>query len=319
LLSPKSSPKHSPTKSPRKFFRSGTAPPKEVSFCNVEKLEEIGSGSAGTKVYKAYADGWLCCLKELTLDDFTTEKDITNFKKEILTYASLPTDNIHLCRFLGWQMSNSHVQLFLTLYDYTLKDLINDRKSVGAFFSEYEIIDYSIQLLGALHVVHNRRIMHRDLKSFNILVRKGATSNSNPNVSVASNVLVLSDFGDSIVCTQKTTNTFTGTLCWVAPEVLLSTKTNKGYSSQADLWSFGMVMYELMTLEIPYHEEPTTIGISKKIVLGKLPTISEKVAELYRNILPVWESLVAYDPDQRPTAAGALMLFAKLRSDLQPK
>ena len=85
-----------------------------TGYKQVERLKQIGKGGCGITVWKARIDGWLCCMKELERKD-VTKKEEDHFKKEIVNYSSIPQDNKHLCRFLGWQQTETHIQMFLTL------------------------------------------------------------------------------------------------------------------------------------------------------------------------------------------------------------
>lgn len=65
--------------------------------------------------------------------------------------------------------------------------------------------------------------------------------------------LRLGDFGESKLLPKKIATTLAGTTRWIAPEVF-DWRGGKGYSFEADIWSFGMLLYELMTLKIPFFE-----------------------------------------------------------------
>ena len=94
------------------------------------------------------------------------------------------------------------------------------------------------------------KIIHRDLKTENILVHNG--------------VYKICDFGLAKVMDKLTSNskmTILGTRCTMAPEVL----EGKEYGIQADMWSFGVVFYEILTAELPYKVVITEKEINKSI------------------------------------------------------
>lgn len=266
---------------------------------SVERTKKIGSGAFGSTVYKAVVNGWLCCLKEFPLDN-ANAIDTDSFKKEIQTYTSVPCDNEHLCRFLGWRETSTHIQIFLRLYDTSLDKVLQEMRQRNDYFSEAQLTLLAVQLLGALQVLHNRRIMHRDLKGGNVLVNYGDESHL---------CLVLSDFGESELGHKS--RECVGTTRWMAPEVLSATKT-VGYSEKVDIWSFGMLLYEMMTLTVPYADEPNHLHIPDLILTGKIPTINDAVRKRYPRVLLLWEELVCFDPGQRLSAADALILFGRL-------
>jgi serine/threonine protein kinase len=283
---------------------------------DVERLIAIAKGGNGITVWKARIDGWLCCMKELERCN-VTPKEESHFKKEIVLYSSIPQDNKHLCRFLGWQQTETHIQVFLTLYDGSLNDVIQTLSEQDGHFTEQEIVDYSIQILGALHVLHNRRLLHRDLKSHNILyqgVRKQNQGGGNLH-------LILSDFGESILLSPRNkAKTCVGTPRWTAPEVLLSnTNKKEGYSDKIDMWSFGMLLYEMMTLSIPYNTDPH-LSIAKKIIFAKLPDFNNVTQqERYSRILPIYYDLLQYDHTKRLSSGQALIRFEELATQLKLK
>lgn len=114
-----------------------------------------------------------------------------------------------------------------------------------------EIVAYILlQTVRGLNTLHNRNIMHRDIKSDNILI------NSIGDIKLA-------DFGYSAQLTQekKGRNTRVGTIYWMAPELI---KGKKQYDSKVDIWSFGIFAIELADGEPPY------LGKSQAKILLKI-------------------------------------------------
>lgn len=116
----------------------------------------------------------------------------------------------------------------------SLKSLLTKYKSL-----EFEIIQsFSRQLLLGLHYLHENKVVHRDLKSANILV-------------TSDGVLKLSDFGSSRKFEDLSvvlSKSLRGSPYWMAPEVVL----RKGHSFPADIWSFGCVLIEMVTGKPPW-------------------------------------------------------------------
>ena len=104
---------------------------------------------------------------------------------------------------------------------------------------ELDIIrNYSFQILSGLDYLHSNNIVHRDLKSANILVSLNGT-------------LKLTDFGSSLpfeMGSSKLSNSFKGSPYWMAPEVVL----RQGHSFPADVWSFACVLIEMVTGQPPW-------------------------------------------------------------------
>ena len=117
------------------------------------------------------------------------------------------------------------------------------------------------QLVGAVSYVHNMSCVHRDLKLENILLDK------NENVK-------LCDFGFTREYEGKTNylQTFCGTICYSAPEML---KGEKYAGEKVDVWSLGIILYALLTGELPFDDDDDMV--TKHKILSSEPTYPETV------------------------------------------
>src|SRR5574343_202962 len=111
--------------------------------------------------------------------------------------------------------------------DEDLKSKIDERK--GKYFTENEVLDMFTQLCLAMKHIHDRKILHRDIKAPNVLM----TSNG---------LLKLADFGVAkcLSYTIEKARTFTGTPYYLSPEIV----QNLPYSFKSDMWSLGVLLYE---------------------------------------------------------------------------
>ena len=98
------------------------------------------------------------------------------------------------------------------------------------------------QTLRGVHALHSRNIVHRDIKSDNILVNEQGD-------------LKLADFGYAAQLTQekKGRSSKVGTVCWMAPELI---RGKQQYDNKVDIWSFGIFALEIADGEPPYISEP---------------------------------------------------------------
>ena len=167
---------------------------------------------------------------------------------------------------------------------------------------ELDVIrNYSLQLLQGLNYLHQNRVIHRDLKSANILI-------------ASDGVLKVSDFGSSRKFEQND-----GTLCkslrgspyWMAPEVVARSL----YTFSADIWSFGCVLIEMATGSPPWSNYANeTIKVLQLILKeGSLPDIPNGNQMLSTII----EKCLDRNPLMRPSTEELLALeFFNLENDI---
>ena len=117
-----------------------------------------------------------------------------------------------------------------------LDNKIKQQRKKG-YFSEERIITWFLEICQAIKYIHDKQILHRDLKPKNIFLTKNE-------------VIKLGDFGISKVLNsmEDKTNTYAGTYLYMSPEVI---KDNESYSFSCDIWSLGIILYELCTLKHP--------------------------------------------------------------------
>lgn len=138
-----------------------------------------------------------------------------------------------------------------------LQDKIFENRRKNEFFPEALLVKWLLQLLLALKHSHDHKIIHRDIKSSNIFLHNG-------NIK-------LGDFGlaKNLKSTTHNLKGILGTPLYIAPEVLEET----GYSFPADIWSLGVIFYELMNLQIPFLAT-TFPELVKQITEDSLPPLN---------------------------------------------
>ncbi|OQS07489.1 kinase [Thraustotheca clavata] len=162
---------------------------------------------------------------------------------------------------------------------------------------------WMLQMAKGLNYLHNIQIIHRDLKSRNVLLTNDYDAK-------------LADFGIARQVTEESMTNSVGTYRWTAPEVL----KGKHYNEKADIYSFGMVLTELDTHKIPYEDfrnqrgEPLgNFAIMYKVMQGKItPTFTPTC--------PIWLQSLAlqcihHDPQDRPSAIEIIELLEKIQDE----
>ena len=166
-----------------------------------------------------------------------------------------------------------------------LEKLIKQRKRTKKFFTEEELTKLYTQLADALFYLHqDRRILHRDIKSQNVFVR-----------DIESLEVCLGDFGLAKQTMRKTVmnQTTAGTPLYLAPEQM----RNEPYNDKADIWSLGVLFYEMAALDYPFMAE-SALALAKVVVDQKHKPLASGYSTLLRDLV---ESMLEKQPANRPT------------------
>ena len=260
---------------------------------NRYQLQDLIGVGGMAKVYKAtdrllQRDVAIKILKDQYAED---NEFVKKFSNEALSAARLTHVNIVSVYDIGEDLIEGkkiHYIVMEYVNGETLKDLI-DRKKI---ISNHDIIDYSIQISQALNQAHSSNIVHRDIKPQNILMDRYG-------------LLKVTDFGIARVSTNATityTSSILGTVHYISPEQA----KGKFVDEKSDLYSLGVVMYEMATGKVPFDAD-NSVGIAVMHIQDE----PESPIKLNENLSPrlndIIMKLLEKDPQKRFKNANELI------------
>jgi NIMA (never in mitosis gene a)-related kinase len=250
-------------------------------------IKQLGQGSYGT-VYKVrrQSDGKNYALKTVDLSALN-QRQREDSVNEIRIMASVTSPFI-----IGFHEALIHDHRLFIVSEYAklgdLSHLIVRKRQKQRPFKEEAIWRLMLQTLEGLRVLHERGIVHRDLKSANMLV-------------VAPDLFKIGDLGVSTVLQQRQlAKTQIGTPMYLAPEVW----KRKPYNAKCDVWSLGVLLYEMATFTYPYTARNAR-DLSVKVCTARPPQLTDRYS---KDLSRVIQQMLTHIPVQRPSVAELLAM-----------
>lgn len=238
-------------------------------------MDVIGSGQYG-KVWKAQhvKTREAFAIKAISIQEISKLEKLTEFVMSEINALELMT-NPNIVKYFGkLQTANNIYLIFEFCRGGTLEDLI---KKEG-MLAESKALAVFDQILNAFSELRRLNIMHRDLKPSNILIDNGEAK--------------LADFGfcKKLNGEYDMTKSIVGSPIYMAPELL----QGRYYCTKADIWSLGVVLYEMLHGKCPYEENsiPTLLEKIKCTELRIMPGLSLETKQLL-------EGMLTFNPSSR--------------------
>lgn len=267
-----------------------------------EEIRLLGEGSYGKAILsKRKHDNKYVVIKEIRMANLSKDdRDAALNEANLLSSLNHPY-------IIKYEESFQERGCFYIVMEYAnggdLAAKIRDKRS---YFTENEVLHTFIQIALAIKYIHDRKILHRDLKAQNIFLMKDGT-------------VKLGDFGIARVLenTFQLCHTRIGTPYYLSPEIC----EGKTYNSKTDIWSLGCILYELCTLRHAFNAQ-NMAALAVQIIRGKYDPIPSCFSSELSKLI---SSMLTSDQRSRPSINGVLnspILKSRLNlflSDISPK
>jgi serine/threonine protein kinase len=266
-----------------------------IPFEELMLIETLGMGRVSTIYRAAWKRGaargevdtpvsvGMVALKVATVNPDTGDTfHVDELRREADIAALLKHNNI--CDLVGVA---ADAECFCIAYEFceggSLLSLLSDTSRY------YEYLPIALDIANGMAYLHSRNVIHRDLKPSNILLTRDHRAK-------------ISDFGMSVANTGQELTAETGTYRYMAPEVI----RHEVYSSNADVYSFGIVLWQLITREVPF-ATMTPIQAAFAVAGGRRPEIPLSTPPRLRALIEAcWDQ----DSHKRPSFAWIGMELA---------
>lgn len=264
-------------------------PSKSIRKQTYSQVKLLGQGAYGKAfLVKCSSDSSLAVIKTMYLD-FMSKESRHEAYKEAKILEQL--DHCNIVRFIEVFRSNKPTPTLNIVMEYadggdlnrTIKEMAEKKK----IFPEEQILDWFTQICLAMKHIHDKKIIHRDLKSGNIFLTK-------------SGMVKLGDFGiaKALTHTSDKAKTVIGTPYYLSPEIIM----NKPYSFKSDVWALGVLLYEMCLLKMPFDARSMPM-LTIKIIKGEYMPLPKYFSKELRDLVT---SMLVVDVNKRPNITEIL-------------
>ncbi|CAM6110471.1 unnamed protein product [Calypogeia fissa] len=269
----------------------------EILWEDLTLGEQIGQGSSGT-VYHGLWLGSDVAVKVITGQELSAEA-LEDFRKEVAIMRRVRHPNVLL--FMGAVIHPEHLSIVTEFLPRGSLFRLLHRNTQGLDWKRR--LKMALDVARGLNYLHHLTppIIHRDLKSSNLLVDK--------NWTVKVGDFGLSRFKNSTYLTAKSGR---GTPQWMAPEVLRDEPSNES----SDVYSFGVILWELATEEIPWS------NLNPMQVVGAVGFMNRRLhipEDMDKECASVIQSCWSSDPSLRPTFQNLVDVFKDMNKNAASK
>jgi len=276
-----------------------------IDYKQLKFINQIGSGGSA-EVYRGIWRGTDVAIKKMRLNNLPESRK-KEFEREISALMKLrPQQN--LVNFMGVSVTENELCIVMEYcFGGTLFEWLHVKRNVPINLRQR--LKMAVDVASGMNYLHTCTppFIHRDLKSLNLLL-DGPIERESKRFTVK-----LADFGlaKAQELAQEKMTGLMGTYHWMAPEIF----ENKDYTIKADVYSFAIVLYEIITRETPYQNIKNPAAIMRYVTLEKgRPDLSKIPPNCPKQLLDLMMQCWEEDPDKRPYFGEVLERLKELES-----
>ncbi len=250
--------------------------------------EQIGIGGMA-RVYRAFDTSLEreVAIKVLNREVASDSDPLERFRREARAVARVSHPHIVTVIDAGEDEGTPYI-----VFEYIDGETLKQRIRRLGRLAIPEAVAYAIELARALGAAHERKIVHRDVKPQNVLIDRDGRA-------------LITDFGIARTLTEEgltADGRVLGTTDYVSPEQALG----QGVSGQSDIYALGIVLFEMLTGEVPFKAE-NQVAVAMKHVREELPDVQQRRPEVSAALAAVLDRATAKDVRRRYPDARALI------------
>lgn len=248
-------------------------------------LRAVGKGSYGeVSLVRHRHDGKQYVIKKLNLKNASSrERKAAEQEAQLLSQLKHP--NIVAYRE-SWQGEDG--LLYIVMGFCEGGDLYHKLKEQkGKLLPESQVVEWFVQIAMALQYLHEKHILHRDLKTQNVFLTR-------------TNIIKVGDLGIARVLENQydMASTLIGTPYYMSPELF----SNKPYNCKSDVWALGCCVYEMATLKHAFNAKDMN-SLVYRIIEGKLPPMPKDYSP---HLVEIIRTMLSKNPEERPSVKSIL-------------